>query len=153
MTLPGFPALRRFQFLVWMHGDCWEWRGNRNKLGYGRIWIDGRSVLAHRFAFEVAKGKIPPGLEPDHLCRHAWCVRPTHLEAVMHRVNMLRGNTPAARAATTTHCPQGHPYTGPNLYLTRAGHRECRICKRARFLAFHARRHLPKHSWERGPDL
>ena len=30
-----------------------------------------------------------------------------------------------------THCPQGHPYAGDNLYIDRTGGRECRICRRA----------------------
>lgn len=133
------PALQ-FRLKIYARGDCYEWRGSRNKLGYGRFWVDGRHVLAHRFAFELAKGPIPPGREPDHLCRHAWCVRPSHLEAVTHRVNMLRGNTLGARGIARTHCPQGHPYAGANLYVSPAGSRECRVCKRARFLAFHERR-------------
>jgi HNH endonuclease len=140
VSLPGFSPVRRFQLLVWARGDCYEWRGNRTKLGYGRIWINGRLVLAHRFAFELAKGRLPAGLEPDHLCRHSWCVRPSHMEGVTHRTNMLRGDTASARAVRKTHCPKGHPYAGPNLYVTPDGHRECRICKRAAFLAFHERR-------------
>jgi len=34
-----------------------------------------------------------------------------------------------------THCPQGHPYAGENLYLYNGHHRMCMICRRARSLA------------------
>jgi len=30
-----------------------------------------------------------------------------------------------------THCPQGHPYSGDNLFITKLGSRACRICNRA----------------------
>jgi hypothetical protein len=30
---------------------------------------------------------------------------------------------------TKTHCPQGHPLSGDNLYVSR-GRRECRTCRR-----------------------
>ena len=30
-----------------------------------------------------------------------------------------------------THCPQGHPYTGENLYVDRKGAYNCKICQRA----------------------
>lgn len=30
-----------------------------------------------------------------------------------------------------THCPQGHPYSGGNLYVDPAGTRQCRKCKAA----------------------
>ena len=31
-----------------------------------------------------------------------------------------------------THCPQGHPYSGDNLYVTPRGHRECVTCRKTR---------------------
>lgn len=34
-----------------------------------------------------------------------------------------------AKRARTTHCPQGHPYSGDNLGLSRQGWRVCRQCK------------------------
>ena len=32
----------------------------------------------------------------------------------------------------TTHCPQGHPYSGDNLFFEQGRHRRCRTCVRAR---------------------
>ncbi len=31
-----------------------------------------------------------------------------------------------------THCPQGHPYSGYNLYIRKCGRRMCRACNNAR---------------------
>jgi len=36
----------------------------------------------------------------------------------------------AAENAAKTHCPQGHPYEGDNLYINPVGHRICRQCGR-----------------------
>jgi hypothetical protein len=36
----------------------------------------------------------------------------------------------AAKMAAVTHCPQGHPYEGDNLYLD-GGRRRCRTCRTA----------------------
>ena len=61
---------------------------------------------------------------------------PEHLEPVTVRENLLRGEGPSALHAKKTHCPQGHPYAGDNLYIhpTR-GLRYCRTCGRERAAA------------------
>ena len=107
---------------------CIEWPGARTPTGYGR---SGRDGYAHREAYERAKGPIPAGLEIDHLCWNRGCVNPDHLEAVTHRVNLLRGDTITARAAAATECPSGHPYVDGNIYRS-GGHRYCRTCVLAR---------------------
>lgn len=48
-----------------------------------------------------------------------------HCEA-LSASHMGKGN------ALKTHCPNGHPYSGDNLYVTKAGHRQCRTCIRNR---------------------
>jgi hypothetical protein len=35
-----------------------------------------------------------------------------------------------APGSSRTHCPQGHPYAGSNLYLDAHQHRRCRACHR-----------------------
>lgn len=75
-------------------GDCWVYTGARNQDGYGIVWVDGAAHRAHRVAFELTVGPIPPGWEVDHVwlrgCRHRACIRPAHLEAVTGRVNRQR---------------------------------------------------------------
>lgn len=110
---------------------CWVWRLRLTDAGYARTSIDGQQVYVHRWTYERIYGPIPDGLEIDHLCRNRACVRPSHLEAVTHRVNTLRGETiPAARAAQTS-CVQGHPYDEANTYVwPKDGTRRCRACGR-----------------------
>lgn len=115
-------------------GPCWLWTGGKT-LGYGVLGRGKRGsgqIKAHQFSYELHKGSIPEGKEPDHLCRVPACCNPDHLEAVTHRENCLRGVGVAARAAKVTHCPQGHPYDDENTYRTPKGHRQCIACRKAR---------------------
>ena len=129
----SLPLVMRFALKVYARGDCWEWRGAKNRLGYGDFCItQGEHTAAHRFAYELAKGPIPRGWDVDHLCRHPWCVRPSHLEAVPHRTNILRGVSPAAKRFRQTACRKGHSLSGRNLIVERPGTRRCRTCKNLR---------------------
>lgn len=71
--------------------DCWFWVGNQYRSGYGRFNLNRRYYQAHRYSYEIHKGKIPNGLVIDHLCRIPLCVNPDHLEAVTNRENIARG--------------------------------------------------------------
>jgi hypothetical protein len=137
----GFPRTRealeaagyRYRFFARVRLDltgCWRWTAGRSDKGYGKFRWRGEQY-AHRVLWLWVVGLIPEGLELDHLCRTPDCVRPSHLELVTHRVNLLRGATIVARCARVTHCPQGHPYAGDNLYLLR-GRRYCRACRAIR---------------------
>ena len=120
---------------------CWIWTGLLNNDGYGEFGYDGKVVMAHRFSYELVKGKIPDNTELDHLCRNRACVNPEHLEPTTHQVNLLRGDTIIAKNAQATCCPKGHPYDLLNTYITPKGFRDCRICRSEAH-----RRYVEKHS-------
>lgn len=104
---------------------CWLWTGGFfADGGYGQFRY-GKETRAHRVAYVIFVGPIPAGLVIDHLCGVKACVRPSHLEAVTQGENVRRAS------ARKTHCPQGHPYSGANLYVNpNSGHRLCRCCMR-----------------------
>lgn len=125
------PVLDRFWARVEDRDDdsCWEWTGAKLTTGYGTLKIDGQRRMAHRFAYELLIGPIPPGLVIDHLCCNPSCVNPSHMEPVTIGENVRRG-TAGDYLKARTHCPEGHPYSGDNLILERNGTaRRCRACK------------------------
>ena len=109
---------------------CWEWTACKFRQGYGLFHFNGKDGSAHRFAYEYWKGKIPAGLEIDHLCNNKKCVNPSHLEAVTHAEHMRRVIIPKgiySREGKKTHCPQGHEYNEKNTFFRKSG-RQCKIC-------------------------
>lgn len=118
--------LARYATKVDTAGDYHNWTGACNNVGYPVFRLNGRQVYAHRLAWVIANRQdIPTGLTIDHLCRNQRCVNAAHLEVVTPAVNNER--QPRRNA---THCPQGHPYRGDNLYTFPDGRRACRTCTR-----------------------
>jgi hypothetical protein len=119
------------------NSGCWLWTGAMHDRGYGRIGLGGKyggSALAHRISYELNVGPIPPAMSIDHLCRTRACVNPDHLEPVTTKENCRRGEAGrvnGARQLAKTACPQGHPYSGDNLYIMPNGRRACKECRRA----------------------
>ncbi len=118
----------KFQFTA---EGCWIWTGafGGSKGNYGVLVLARSNRYAHRVMYELLVGKILRGLTLDHLCRRPRCVNPDHLEAVTHRENVLRGESPPANQARRTHCIRGHALEGDNLRIYR-GARRCRACAR-----------------------
>lgn len=128
------PLMDRFWEKVDATGPCWEWTAAL-VLGYGRIGAGGhygRSLWAHRVAWEHLVGPIPEGLQIDHLCRNRKCVNPDHLEVVTPAENLRRGYGPAAQNRRATRCASGrHRLAGDNLYIApKTGKRGCLTCRR-----------------------
>ena len=67
----------------WRHvdtsGDCWLWTGARYRDGYGQFSVELTTGAAHRVAYELTCGPIPPRAKVLHTCQTRLCVRPEHL--------------------------------------------------------------------------
>lgn len=113
-----------------MRSRCWVWTGNTVK-GYGRFWISGKSIQAHRYSYELLVGPITKETL-DHLCRRRTCVRPSHLEPCARGENVLRGNTITRANKMKKSCVNGHRFTKSNTHLRKNGKRECRACMNER---------------------
>lgn len=72
-------------------GNCVVWVGaNNTKWGYGRIRINGRKVMVHRAAWELANGPIADGMVLDHICENTKCIKVEHLRLVTLGANSAR---------------------------------------------------------------
>ena|SRR3990167_6885578 len=108
--------------------ECWQWSWANFK-EYGIITYLGKNIKVHRFAYELRYGQLTSGLELDHICRNTSCFNPQHLEQVTHQENMIR-SIPYRIYEIKEECPQGHLYSGYNLYISPSGQRVCRECKK-----------------------
>lgn len=134
---PVSPELR-FWSKVDKTESCWVWVAGKRR-GYGHFFLNGNSISAHRFSYELLVSKIPEGLQLDHLCKNRSCVNPDHLEPVTLQENLRRGdgNVKATQKAAQlrknkTHCSRNHPYDTINTYNRPDGGRDCRACRRLR---------------------
>ena len=62
-----------------LESGCWIWQGPKNKKGYGSLCRNGKKVQAHRAAWEMKNGPIPPGMFICHHCDTPSCVNESHL--------------------------------------------------------------------------
>lgn len=147
---PELPYRRSIEERFWAKvaftESCWLWLGPPTISGYGQFEeTHGDPIGPHVYSYRLAYGAVPQGLTVDHLCHnadpsclggpacpHRRCVRPDHLDAVPIGENLRRSpNTLASINLLKTHCPQGHPYSGENLYVNPKGSRICRLCAKA----------------------
>ena len=111
--------------------DCVIWPGYVDADGYGRCSFLGlKGRLAHRAAYERARGPIPSGMDVDHTCFVRACVNLDHLRLLPESVN--RGLTLRSLKPL---CIRGHRLDDEANVYRRANRprvRVCRSCLRAR---------------------
>ena len=108
---------KRFFARVKQTASCWIWIGNIDSDGYGRLKDNqtDRWRAAHRIAWELLRGPIPPNLTIDHLCFVKCCVNPDHLEPCTSEENTRRYYEAHVRKRPRGHfpcdpCKHGQPW-------------------------------------------
>ncbi len=99
-VVPPEERFEDFMFPVTETG-CWLYSGCWSTTGYGSFGIShGKSVNAHRYAYELYVGSVPEGFYVTHKCDTRPCCNPEHLcigtpsENQFDRYNRRPGNVP-----------------------------------------------------------
>lgn len=92
---------KRFRKFINDTGGCWLWTGRLVTNGYARVYVDGRTIAAHKHIWTLFNGAWPENMVGDHLCGVRHCVNPEHIEPTTQSENIRR-------AVGRTHCKSGH---------------------------------------------
>ena len=85
----------RFFAKVDQSGPHWLWtgavhggHGARDNHRCGSFWYQGRARSAHVWIWKQVYGRIPAGLQVNHKCGKALCVKPGHMYLGTQAQNM-----------------------------------------------------------------
>ena len=67
---------------------CWIYTGQTNDRGYGVLYYQHLSMLAHRLSYTIHRGPIPAGRKVLHTCDTPPCIQPLHLWPGTHADNV-----------------------------------------------------------------
>lgn len=86
--IKGKDQVRFNQYCEFNPGNgCIEWNGNIRQ-GYGRFYLNGKWLTAHRVAWEIHNGPISEGMLILHKCDNSTCVNIEHLFIGTQRDNV-----------------------------------------------------------------
>jgi hypothetical protein len=71
------------------NGECMEFTGAKNHLGYGYVGYKGKVMKAHRLAFLLANGPLSDDILVLHRCDNPACINPQHLFLGTHHDNTV----------------------------------------------------------------
>jgi hypothetical protein len=118
--------------------ECWIWKGycpkpGHPRYGYGVIKVAGKAWRAHRYAYSISKGPIPPGTQVCHSCDNPPCCNPEHLwlgTAFDNMRDMVRKGRHVPRLGATPYHNQVRGESCHNAKLTEAIVRAIRLDQR-----------------------
>jgi hypothetical protein len=124
---------QRFDGKIELGNECHEWIAGKDRDGYGRFKLRGKTKRAHVLSWQRNAGReVRESLQINHLCRNKSCVNAKHLQEATPRENTLHGDTITSEHLAKTHCPKGHELTEANCTPStwKLGWRACLTCSR-----------------------
>lgn len=100
---------------------CLEWTRQLNHSGYGAVRVGDQKWAAHRRAWQLAYGDIPPGLNVCHRCDNRKCIHPDHLFLGTQRDNLADMTAKGRRAVVQGEQHPFHKITADDVRAIRAG--------------------------------
>lgn len=69
---------------------CWTWAGaaHGQNRGYGKFWLNGKTISAHKAGYLLFRGAVTPGNVLGHKCDNERCCNPWHLEDQTQSANI-----------------------------------------------------------------
>lgn len=104
---------------------CKLWTGAKYGTGYGKKWVNGKWMLAHRYVFLEDHGYLPPVVRHD--CDTPLCTELEHLLPGTQGDNIRDAFERKRFKRQGVKCVRGHDRWGVN---STTGHRKCLECKR-----------------------
>ena len=77
------------KYIIDEETNCWNWIASLNTYGYGKFTLEGKEILAHRFAYKTFVGPLMKGLVCCHNCHNRKCCNPEHLRQDTHSSNHI----------------------------------------------------------------
>lgn len=99
---------------------CWIWTGASLDTGHGTVFIDGRTKMVYRVAFEVYVRPLSDGEVVDHQCNYPPCFNPDHLQATSQAGNVAHMNACGRHGVKGTG-PLAHKFVNPHKMVRHVG--------------------------------
>jgi hypothetical protein len=127
---------------IYANTACIIGEGHVHNTGYTVLYVNGKQIGGHRYAWQEVHGPIPEGMYVCHRCDNRPCVNVDHLflgnASDNNRDMALKGRNWQQQK---THCPQGHPYDMIKSKKSWSGvQRRCSICKNNEARLYRARK-------------
>lgn len=106
------PVEERFWEKVDRTDGCWNWVAAISHGWYGSFCVEkGKTIVAHKFSWELANGPVPDGMKVCHSCDNPRCVRVDHLFLGTQAENLLDMSKKGRRARghSLSHKGESHP--------------------------------------------
>lgn len=81
--------INRNKYIIRKDTGCWEWQGAKTATGYGRMKVDNKAWMAHRYSLKCHLGReLKDGCVVLHTCDNPCCINPEHLREGTQKENM-----------------------------------------------------------------